>query len=94
MSEPGWAFVGGGNIASPKVIPEYYVPDEDKSVSQRTKSKNAEGESWSPVNSSGAQLTLRGQPCASGGHDKRAGVKRRDKQFRPLAPGAANECLR
>jgi len=58
MSEPGWAFVGGGNIASPKVIPEYYVPDEDKSVSQRTKSKNAEGESRSPVNSSGAQLTL------------------------------------
>jgi hypothetical protein len=49
MSEPGWAFVGGGNIASPKVIPEYYVPDEDKSVSQRTKSKNAEGESRSPV---------------------------------------------
>ena len=90
MSEPGWAFVGGGNIASPKVIPEYYVPDQDKSVSQRTKCKNAEGESRSPVNSSGAQLTLRGQPCASGGHDKRAGVKRRDKQFRPLAPGAAN----
>jgi hypothetical protein len=39
MREPGWAFVGGGNIASPKVIPEYYVTDEDKSVSQRTKSK-------------------------------------------------------
>ena len=33
MSEPGWTFVGGGNIASPKVIPEYYVTDEDKSVS-------------------------------------------------------------
>jgi hypothetical protein len=38
MRESGWAFVGGGNIASPKIIPEYYAPDEDKSVSQRTKS--------------------------------------------------------
>jgi hypothetical protein len=39
MRESGWAFVGGGNIASPKVIPEYYGPDEDESVSQRTKSR-------------------------------------------------------
>ena len=38
MRESGWAFVGGGNIASPTIIPEYYVPDEDKSVSQRTNS--------------------------------------------------------
>jgi len=51
MSAPGWAFVGGGNIASPKVIPEYYVTDEDKSVSQRRKRKNAEGESRSPARS-------------------------------------------
>jgi len=62
MSEPGWTFVGGGNIASPKVIPEYYVTDEDESVSQRTKSKNAEGESRSPAHSSEAQLALGSWP--------------------------------
>ena len=50
MRESGWAFVGGGNIASPTVIPGYYVPDEDKSVSQRTKNNNAEDESRSPAN--------------------------------------------
>jgi hypothetical protein len=38
MREPGWTFVGGDNIASPEIIPEYYLPDEDKSVSQCTKS--------------------------------------------------------
>ena len=51
MRKPGWAFVGGGNIASPKVIPEYYAPNEDVSVSQRTKRKTQKV-------GAGAQLTL------------------------------------
>ena len=62
MRKPGWAFVGGGNIASPKVIPEYYAPNEDVSVSQRTKRKNAEGRSWSSANSSSTQLALGHEP--------------------------------
>jgi hypothetical protein len=66
MREPGWAFVGGGNIASPEVIPEYYVTDEDKSVSQRTKSKKAEGESRSPASSrTPGLLSYSLGPCVS-----------------------------
>ena len=56
MSEPGWAFVGGDNIASPKVIPEYYATDEDKSVSQRTKSTEPQKVR------AGAQLALGPRP--------------------------------
>ena len=32
-SEPGWTFVGGGNLASPLGIIELYSPNQSESVS-------------------------------------------------------------
>jgi len=57
MSEPGWAFVGGGNIASPKVIPVNTTsPKRTSLYHSAQRAKDAEDESRSPANSSGAQL--------------------------------------